>query len=152
VMAMFAGFYFWFPKATGRMLSERLGKLHFWTFTGGALLAFLPMYQLGISGMPRRYSDYTGSPTADLLNVLSTLGALLMAVGVLVFLWNLVATLRRPADAPDDPWEANTLEWATSSPPPEHNFRWLPPIRSERPMWDWRMSQQDKPDQQAAES
>jgi cytochrome c oxidase subunit I len=151
VMAMFAGFYFWFPKATGRMLSERLGKLHFWTFTGGALLAFLPMYQLGISGMPRRYADYTGNPTWDLLNLLSTMGAALMAVGVLFFIWNLISTLRKPADAPDDPWAGNTLEWATSSPPPEHNFRWLPPIRSERPMWDWRMSQHDEPDPHAAE-
>jgi len=152
VMAMFAGFYFWFPKATGRMLSERLGKLHFWTFTGGVLLAFLPMYQLGISGMPRRYADYTGNPTWDLLNLLSTGGAALMAVGVLFFIWNLISALRKPADAPDDPWAGNTLEWATSSPPPEHNFRWLPPIRSERPMWDWRMRQHDGDDQQAAEA
>jgi cytochrome c oxidase subunit I len=151
VMAMFAGFYFWFPKATGRMLSERLGKLHFWTFTGGVLLAFLPMYQLGIVGMGRRFSDYPDNPGWAFLNTLSTIGAGLMAIGVLIFLWVIISALRRPPDAPDDPWEGNTLEWATTSPPPEHNFRWLPPIRSERPMWDWRMSQADTSGDQAGE-
>ncbi len=151
VMAMFAGFYFWFPKATGRMLSERLGKLHFWTFTGGVLLAFLPMYQLGIVGMGRRFSDYPDNAGWAFLNTLSTIGAGLMAIGVLIFLWVIISALRRPPDAPDDPWEGNTLEWATTSPPPEHNFRWLPPIRSERPMWDWRMSQADASGDQAGE-
>ena len=140
VMAMFAGFHFWFPKATGRMLSERLGTLTFWLFVIGATITFLPQYQLGAEGMPRRYADYPANPGWALMNLISTIGALLMAVSVLIFLVNLVLTLRRRPDAPDDPWGGYSLEWATSSPPPHHNFRSLPPIRSERPVWDARLA------------
>ncbi|MDP8905356.1 MAG: cytochrome c oxidase subunit I [Chloroflexota bacterium] len=137
--AMFAGFYFWFPKATGRSLSERLGRLHFWLFLIGFTLTFVPHHQLGVEGMPRRFADYPAVAGWPEMNLLSSLGALISALGVLVFTLAVVGALRRPPDAPDDPWLANSLEWATSSPPPHHNFRWLPPIRSERPVWDERM-------------
>jgi cytochrome c oxidase subunit I len=139
VLAMFAAIYFWFPKATGRLLSERIGKLHFWTFLVGVTLTFLPQYQLGADGMPRRYADYPANPAWTDLNLISTIGSWVMGVSVLLFLVNVVVTLRRAPDAPDDPWEGNSLEWATSSPPPAHNFRFIPRVRSERPVWDARM-------------
>jgi cytochrome c oxidase subunit 1 len=141
VTAMFAGFYFWFPKATGRFLDERLGKLHFWSWIVGFTLTFLPMYQLGASGMPRRYPDYPASAGWTELNLLSTVGALLLAVGLLPFLLAVVKAVRSRPTAPADPWGGNSLEWATTSPPPHHNFRWLPPIRSHRPVFDWRAAQ-----------
>ncbi len=138
LFALFAGLYFWFPKMTGRLLSERLGKLHFWIWVVGFSLTFLPQYQLGLDGMPRRIADYGAATGWQVLNVVSTVGAFLLAVGIVPFLVAVVLALRKPADAPADPWRANSLEWATSSPPPEHNFRSLPPIRSERPVYDAR--------------
>jgi cytochrome c oxidase subunit I len=144
--AMFAGFYFWFPKATGRMLGGRLAMLHFWLFLLGFTLTFIPQHQLGVEGMPRRFADYPAQPGWAELNLLSTVGAFVMGLGVLVFVWAVISALRRPPDAPDDPWGANSLEWATSSPPPHHNFRWLPRIESERPMWDERMRRREVTD------
>ncbi len=138
VFALFAGVYFWFPKATGRLLNERLGKFHFWSWAVGFSLTFLPQYQLGAQGMPRRFADYPALPGWPELNLLSTAGSLLLAVGILAFLAAVVLALRQPASAPDDPWGGNSLEWATSSPPPHHNFRRLPSIRSERPVFDER--------------
>jgi cytochrome c oxidase subunit 1 len=143
VLALFSAVYFWFPKATGRMLSERLGKVHFWLFIVGATVTFLPQYQLGADGMPRRYADYPPNPGWADLNLISTIGSFLMALAVLAFVANVVLTLRRRPDAPDDPWEANSLEWATSSPPPKHNFVSLPPIRSERPVFDARQRRRE---------
>ena len=138
VFAIFGGIYFWFPKITGRRLSERLGKLHFLSWLVGFVLTFVPQYQLGALGMPRRYADYGAAAGWTELNMLSTAGALLMGLGILPFLAAVVLALRRPPDQPNDPWAANSLEWWTSSPPPEHNFHSLPPIRSERPVWDGR--------------
>ena len=138
VYAIFAGVYFWFPKATGRMLSERLGRLHFVLYTIGFTLTFMPQYQLGASGMPRRFADYPAEPGWPELNLLSTAGSAIQGLSVLVFLAALALAFRRSPDAPDDPWGGNSLEWATSSPPPHHNFRRLPPIRSERPVFDER--------------
>jgi cytochrome c oxidase subunit I len=139
VFALFAGVYFWFPKATGRVLSPLLGKLHFWSWVVGFTLTFIPQYQLGAMGMPRRYADYPDAPGWADLNTISTLGSWLLGVGVICFLAAVVLALRRKPD-PDagDPWRANSLEWFTSSPPPHHNFTTLPPIRSERPVFDWR--------------
>jgi cytochrome c oxidase subunit 1 len=138
VFAIFGGIYFWFPKATGRRLNEALGRLHFGSWLVGFTLTFLPQYQLGASGMPRRIADYgPGAGWAE-LNLLSTAGSLLLGLGMLPFLAAVVLALRRSPDQPDDPWEANSLEWATSSPPPDHGFRRLPPIRSERPVFDAR--------------
>jgi cytochrome c oxidase subunit 1 len=138
VFAMFAGIYFWFPKATGRMLSERLGKLHFASWIVGFSVTFLPQYQLGAEGMPRRFADYPALPGWPELNLISTAGSLLLAFGVLCFLAAVALAFRQPRTAPADPWGANSLEWATTSPPPEHNFIRLPPIRSERPVFDAR--------------
>jgi cytochrome c oxidase subunit 1 len=138
VMAIFAGIYFWFPKITGRRLDERLGKTHFWLWLIGFVSTFLPQYQLGAQGMPRRIADYPAGLGWDWLNVASTAGAFLMAVGTIPFLVAVVQALRRPPDQPDDPWGGNSLEWWTTSPPPPHNFASLPPIRSERPVFDAR--------------
>jgi cytochrome c oxidase subunit I len=134
---MFAGFYFWFPKFTGRLLSERLGKLHFWLFLIGFNLTFFVQFLVGLDGMPRRIADYQ-IQRWEPANMASTVGAFVMAVSVLVFLWNFLVSIRRGQPAGDDPWEGNSLEWATSSPPPSHNFHHLPEVHSERPTFDYR--------------
>jgi cytochrome c oxidase subunit 1 len=148
VFALFAGIYFWFPKMTGRRLSERLGKLHFWSWLVGFILTFLPQYQLGAQGMPRRYADYAADAGWTGLNIASTAGAFLMGVGILPFLAAVVLALRRPPDQPADPWGANSLEWWTASPPPHHNFTSLPAIRSERPVFDARHAEAVEADRQ----
>ena len=130
VFAGFAGIYFWFPKLTGRMLSEALGRVHVLLWVVGFALTFVPQYILGAEGMPRRIVDYPDDRGWAELNLVSTIGALLLAAGMVPFLAAVVLALRRPADAPADPWGGNSLEWATSSPPPHHNFDSLPPIRS----------------------
>ena len=140
VFAGFAGVYFWFPKLTGRMLDERLGRVHVLLWVVGFALTFVPQYILGSQGMPRRIADYAADRGWTELNALSTVGALLLAAGMVPFLAAVALAFRRPADAPADPWGANSLEWATPSPPPHHNFDSLPPIRSERPVYDARVS------------
>jgi cytochrome c oxidase subunit 1 len=139
VFAAFAGVYFWFPKITGRFLPEGLGRLHFLGWIVGFTLTFVPQYQLGAEGMPRRIVTYPAETGWGDLNLLSTIGAFVLAAGTLAFLAAVAVALRRPAVAEDDPWHAQHLEWATSSPPPHHNFDRLPPIRSERPVWDARL-------------
>ncbi len=138
VFAAYAGIYFWFPKMTGRMLDERLGQLHFWTTLVGFHTTFLVHHWLGNEGMPRRYADYLDSDGWTGLNTLSTVGSFLLGISTLVFLWNVAKSLLIGVATPeDDPWGAgNSLEWATSSPPPRHNFVRLPRIRSERPAFD----------------
>jgi cytochrome c oxidase subunit 1/cytochrome c oxidase subunit I+III len=136
VLAIFAGVYYWFPKLSGRLLSERLGQAQFWLLFVGLNLTFFPMHALGLLGMPRRVYTYPSQPGWGEVNLLVTLGAAILSVGVLVFLANLLASLRRGAVAGDDPWDAWTLEWATSSPPPAANFTTLPVVRSRRPLWD----------------
>ena len=143
VFAGFAGIYFWFPKLTGRMLSEALGRIHVLLWVVGFALTFVPQYILGAEGMPRRIVDYPDNPGWAELNLVSTIGALLLAAGMVPFFAAVVLALRRPADAPADPWGGNSLEWATSSPPPHHNFDSLPPIRSERPVYDARVAARD---------
>ena len=138
VFALFAGFYYWIPKMSGRMMGEGLGKLHFWLMLIGFNLTFFPMHQLGLDGMPRRVPDYLPGSGFDTLNALATVGSGILALSVLVFLVNFFVSMRGGEAAGDDPWEANTLEWATSSPPPHHNFTSLPPVRSERPVFDAR--------------
>jgi cytochrome c oxidase subunit 1 len=138
VFAIFAGFYFWMPKMTGKFLSERLGKWQFWIMIIGFNMTFFPMHILGLMGMQRRVADYPANAGFTGYNELSTIGAFLIAFSVLLFIINFVMTMRKPATATDDPWEANTLEWATSSPPPPHNFDRLIQVRSERPVFDWR--------------
>jgi cytochrome c oxidase subunit I+III len=134
--AVFAGVYYWFPKMTGRMLSERLGKLNFWLALIGFNGAFFVQHFLGIMGMPRRVYTYPNLPGWALLNFISTVGAFILGLSVLVLLWNIVVSLRNGQVAGDNPWNAWTLEWATTSPPPEHNFERVPPVNSRRPLWD----------------
>jgi cytochrome c oxidase subunit 1 len=135
--ALFAGLYFWFPKMSGRFLSEGWGRLHFWTLFVGFNLTFFPQFILGLEGMPRRIADYHVDAWQP-LNLASSVGAFLVGASTLPFLWNVYRSLRRGAPAGADPWEGNSLEWSTSSPPPSHNFHELPPIRSERPTFDQR--------------
>jgi cytochrome c oxidase subunit 1 len=135
----FAGLYYWWPKITGTMLRERLGKLHFALMFLGTNLTFFPMHILGVDGMPRRVADYPASSGWQAANIVETAGAFLVALSILVFLWNVWTSLRERVPAGDDPWEGQTLEWATSSPPPRHNFtEALPPIRSYSPLFDLR--------------
>jgi cytochrome c oxidase subunit 1 len=138
VFAMFAGFYFWWPKFTGKMLDERLGKLHFWLLFPAFHLTFLVQHWLGEEGMPRRYADYLAADGFTALNALSSVGAFLLGVSTLPFLYNVWHTARHaPRVDMDDPWGfGRGLEWATSCPPPRHNFVALPRVRSESPAFD----------------
>ena len=125
-----------FPKATGRMLREGLGKVHFWLWFIGTNLTFLPMFWLGFHGMPRRIPTYLPSDGFTTENLISSIGAALLGLGAMVFMLNVAESLGRPRFADPDPWEGHTLEWATSCPPPRHNFTSIPRIRSERPAFD----------------
>ena len=137
VFAMFGGFYFWWPKMTGRMLNERLGKIHFWTLFVGFHTTFLIQHWLGTVGMPRRYADYLASDGFTGMNMVSTIGAFILALSMIPFFINVWITRNAPLVTEDDPWGYGaSLEWATSCPPPRHNFHSLPRIRSERPAFD----------------
>jgi cytochrome c oxidase subunit I len=138
VFAVFGGIYFWFPKFTGRYLDERLGKLHFWGTFIGFHLTFLVQHWLGAEGMPRRYGDYLPSDGFTTLNTVSTVGAFLLGISTLPFLWNVYRSYKYgEVVTADDPWgHGNSLEWATSCPPPRHNFTVMPRIRSERPAFE----------------
>jgi cytochrome c oxidase subunit 1 len=138
LFAIFAALYFWWPKIFGVRLDETLGKLSFWALFAGFNVAFFPMVLLGILGMPRRVYTYPDLPGWGDLNAIATGGAWLMAIGVVLFVANVIVTARRGRPAGDDPWGGYSLEWATASPPPEFNFESLPPIRSERPAFDLR--------------
>ena len=138
VFATYGGIYFWFPKMTGRFLDERLGKFHFWTTFVGFHLTFLVQHWLGEMGMPRRYADYLPTDGFTTLNTISTIGSFILGASTLPFIWNVFRSLRYgEVTTADDPWGyGNSLEWATSSPPPRHNFTSLPRIRSERPAFE----------------
>jgi cytochrome c oxidase subunit 1 len=136
LFGMFAAFYYWYPKMTGRMLSETLGKLHFWLFVIGFHMTFDVMHIPGILGMPRRIYTYEPQRGWDTLNLIVTIGAFIQGLAVLVFVWNLFRSYWKGALAGNDPWDAWTLEWSVSSPPPEYNFATIPSVASRRPLWD----------------
>ena len=136
LFAIFAAFYYWYPKVTGRMLSERLGTLHFWLFVIGFHLTFDPMHFAGLLGMPRRIYTFEPGRGWDAINLIVSIGAFIQAVGILVFVANLILSYWKGARAGNDPWDAWTLEWLTSSPPPAYNFASIPTIASRRPLWD----------------
>jgi len=138
VFAMFAGYYFWWPKLTGRMLDERLGKIHFWMLFIGFHMTFLIQHWLGVEGMARRYADYLPEEGFQLANIVSSAGSFLLGASMIPFVYNVWKTWRKaPLVESDDPWGYGaSLEWATSCPPPRHNFTSLPRIRSERPAFD----------------
>jgi cytochrome c oxidase subunit I len=136
LFAMFAGTYYWFPKMTGRLLSETLGRWHFWLTVVGFNGTFFVMHLLGVLGMPRRAYTYPDRPPLGALQHFSSLSAFVLAFAILLFVWNLVASLRRGAPAGENPWGGWTLEWATTSPPPVENFALVPPVRGRRPLWD----------------
>jgi cytochrome c oxidase subunit I len=140
VFAGFAGVYFWFPKMTGRFLDERLGRLHWAAWVVGFALTFVPQYELGVLGMPRRIADYNPAFGWTELNLISTIGAVVLGLGMVPFLAAVVLALRQAPTAVPDPWGGNSLEWAATSPPRRHNFDRLPPIRSERPVFDARLA------------
>jgi heme/copper-type cytochrome/quinol oxidase subunit 1 len=140
VFAVFAGAYYWFPKITGRLYSETLGAWHFWLMLIGFNLTFFPMHILGVQGMQRRIATYPIETGFLPLNIVETIGAFLLGMSMLIFVWNAVVSWGKGAVAGNDPWLANTLEWLTTSPPPAYNFGKLPRIRSERPLRDLRLA------------
>lgn len=136
VFPLWAGFYLWFPKLTGRMLSERAGKWNFWLFFIGMNVTFFPMHILGLMGMPRRIYTYLPEMGWGSLNLLATVGALFIATSAIVFIGNVLSSLRGSVLAGDNPWNAPTLEWATSSPPPSYNHLFIPVVEGRDPLWD----------------
>ena len=136
LFALFGAFYYWFPKMSGRMYNEKLGKLHFWLFLIGFHLTFDVMHIPGILGMPRRIYTYEPGRGWDVWNLIVTIGVAFQAAGILVFVANLLYSRFKGKLAGNDPWDAWTLEWSTSSPPREYNFATIPMVRSRRPLWD----------------
>ena len=136
VFAVVGGMYYWFPKMTGRLMDEGLGRWNFWTMFIGFNLGFFPMHISGLMGMPRRVYTYPAGMGWDTLNLITTIGAFLFAVGILLFLANVLVSLRRGAPAGSNPWEAPTLEWSVPSPPPPYNFAVIPIVASRHPLWE----------------
>jgi len=136
LLGLFSGLYFWFPKVTGRYMSEKLGKWHFWTTMIGFNLTFFPMHFSGLFGMPRRTWTYRAELNLEIWNQLSTVGAFIFGLSSLLLIWNLIRSVRRGKEAPANPWGAGTLEWSIPSPPHHYNFPGLPEVRSREPLWD----------------
>ncbi|MDH3456335.1 MAG: cytochrome c oxidase subunit I [Gemmatimonadota bacterium] len=135
MLGIFSGIYYWWPKVTGRLLSEPIGKTHFWLTIIGSNLTFFPMHFIGLLGMPRRIYTYDAALGLDTMNLVATVGAFIMGLGALVFLFNVWYSRKRGAVAGDNPWGGATLEWAIPSPPPVYNFTAIPEVRSRLPLW-----------------
>jgi cytochrome c oxidase subunit 1 len=135
VFALFAGLYYWIPKVTGRLLHEGLGKLHFWLTFISFNVTFFPMHYLGMHGMPRRTFTYLPGLGFDLMNLISTIGSFVLGAAMLVFVWNLLRSLKHGERAGDNPWSAATLEWTLPSPPPHYNYRVIPQVSGRDPLW-----------------
>jgi cytochrome c oxidase subunit 1 len=136
IMGIFAGIYYYFPKMTGHLMNETLGKIHFWITFVGMNLTFFPMHFSGMLGMPRRIYTYDAGQGWETFNLMSSIGAYMLAVGTLVFVYNFLANRRRGEVAGSNPWGAGTLEWTMPSPPPEYNFATLPTVTSRYPLWE----------------
>jgi cytochrome c oxidase subunit 1 len=136
LFGVMAGIHYWYPKVTGRMLSERLARWQFWLLYVGFLLTFVPMHVSGMVGMPRRIYTYEADRGWEIWNQLTTLGAIIQVPSFAIFVYNIFASLRHGPPAGDDPWDGWTLEWATTSPPPAYNFETIPEVHSRRPLWD----------------
>ena len=136
VFPLFAGLYYWFPKFTGRMLNESAGRWHFWLMFIGVNVTFFPMHQLGLEGMPRRIYTYLEGTGWGGLNLVASIGAAIIFTSVAIFLVNALHSWRRGSIAPSNPWDADTLEWATTSPPPSYNFAYIPVVRSRNTLWE----------------
>jgi cytochrome c oxidase subunit 1 len=144
LFALFGAFYYWFPKMSGKMCNETLGKWHFWLFFIGFHLTFDFMHIPGLLGMPRRIYTYEPGRGWEIWNLIVTIGVVFQTLGILVFIYNLLSSYFRGETAGSDPWDAWTLEWSTSSPPPAYNFGTIPTVRSRRPLWD--LKHPDDPD------
>ena len=140
IFAVFAGIYYWFPKASGRILNEKIGQINFWLVFIGMNLTFFPMHFLGMDGMPRRQVTYESNMGWDLWNMVASIGALVLAAGILAFVHNFFWSLRKGEIAGDDPWDGRTLEWSISSPPPEYNFAVIPTVSGRDPFWETKMA------------
>jgi cytochrome c oxidase subunit 1 len=137
IFGLFAGVYYWYPKITGKMMSEKLGMWHFWGTMIGMNLTFFPMHFLGLQGMPRRIATYKGGAYDwAASNMAVTIGAFILGASTLFFVYNILVSRKRGEEAGNDPWDGSTLEWATASPPLVHNFDQIPAVNSEVPMWD----------------
>jgi cytochrome c oxidase subunit I len=143
VFPVIGGLYYWFPKFFGRMMNERLGKWSFWVMFIGFNIGFFPMHIAGLRGMPRRIYTYPADMGWDVVNMVSSAGSFLFAVGILLFLINFLVSLKRGAPAGPNPWDAATLEWATPSPPPEYNFAVIPIVASRHPLWEDRLNESE---------
>jgi cytochrome c oxidase subunit 1/cytochrome c oxidase subunit I+III len=150
VFPVIGALYFWFPKMTGRMLSERLGRWNFWTMFIGFNLAFFPMHIVGLLGMPRRIYTYPAEFGWNTSNLIISVGAFLFSIGVALLILNVAVSLRRGRVAGANPWDAPTLEWATPSPPPPYNFVVIPTVASRHPLWEDRL--EDSPDSSSIET
>src|SRR4029079_1113536 len=136
MMGIFGGIYFYYPKMTGRLLSEKIGNWHFWLTFIGMNLTFFPMHFSGLMGMPRRIYTYEAGQGWELFNLMSTYGTVILMIGTAFFIWNFFRSFKAGEIAGNDPWGGGTLEWSIPSPPPEYNFAKIPKVTSRYPMWD----------------